>query len=87
MPLASDRAHIARHDPARVLAEVDATRRIMEIHKPAVPRARPNRERGCLTCTSAQSWDAEANEALCATLRLLALPYEGQPGYREEWRP
>lgn len=23
----------------------------------------------------------------CPTLRLLALPYEGRPGYRAEWRP
>lgn len=28
-----DRAHIARHDPARVLAECEAKRRIVELHK------------------------------------------------------
>ena len=82
-----DAEHIARHDPARVLAEVEAKRRIIEEHKPAVPKGRPNRERGCLTCTTAQEWDAAANEANCLTLRLLASPYADRPGYREEWRP
>ncbi|MET9909649.1 DUF6221 family protein [Streptomyces sp. NPDC006476] len=85
--LRSFATHIAEHDPARVLREIDAKRRIIEEHKPAVPKARPNRERGCLACTTAQEWDATANEANCLTLRLLASPYKDRPGYREEWRP
>jgi len=31
---AADVAHIARHDPARVLAECEAKRRIMGLHNP-----------------------------------------------------
>ncbi|MGV9352263.1 DUF6221 family protein [Streptomyces misionensis] len=79
--------HIVHHDPARVLAEVDAKRRLVDEHKPSRSKGRPNMERGCLSCTTAQEWDAKANEANCLTLRLLALPYADHPGYREEWRP
>lgn len=83
----ADAAHIARHDPARVLAEVEAKRRMLDEHKPARPEYLPRRELGCLTCTTAQAWDEKANEANCLTLRLLALPYADHPDYCEEWRP
>lgn len=80
-------AHIARHDPARVLREIDAKRQLLDEHKPGRPKGRPNMERHCLTCTTAQAWDETANEANCLTLRLLALPYAGRAGYDEGWRP
>jgi hypothetical protein len=56
--------HIARWDPARVLAEVDAKRRILEtLHH-------------------------EGGDHLFSdTFRLLAAPYAGRKGWREEWRP
>jgi hypothetical protein len=79
--------HIARHDPARVLADVEAKRQIIEQHKPATVSYLPSRERGCVTCSTAQTWDAQANEANCQTLCLLALPYADHPDYRDEWRP
>jgi hypothetical protein len=79
--------HIARHDPARVLADVEAKRQIIEQHEPATVSYLPSRERGCVTCSTAQTWDAQANEANCQTLRLLALPYADHPEYRDEWRP
>lgn len=63
--------------PARVLAEVDAKRRILAEHpwrhEPDWPSGRQ-----CRQC---------ATEHPCTTLRLLALPYAGHPDYREEWRP
>ena len=68
----ADGAHIARHDPARVLREVEAKRRIVD-----VAGRRLDRYIG----TGAQV----AFEWL--TLRLLALPYDDRDGYREEWRP
>lgn len=34
IPDVNDRTHIARHDPARVLAEVDAKRRMLAEHEP-----------------------------------------------------
>lgn len=79
--------HIVRHDPVRVLREVEAKRRLLDEHKPDRPKGRPNMERHCLTCTTAQGWDETASEANCLTLRLLALPYADRPGYREDWRP
>jgi hypothetical protein len=69
--------HWARHDPARVLAEVDAKRRIIKAHpwrrEPDWPSGRQ-----CRQC---------ATEHPCNTLRLLALPEAGHPDYRPEWAP
>ncbi|MFD8805596.1 DUF6221 family protein [Streptomyces sp. NPDC059597] len=67
--------HVAAHDPARVLREIDAKRRILAEHW----------LNGwvCDTCDN-----GEVGQTFpCATLRLLALPYADRPGYREEWRP
>jgi hypothetical protein len=82
---AADAAHIIRHDPARVLAEVDAKRRITDEH--------PNVNDGdCGTCITPR-WGypthggASAAVWPCQTLRLLALPYADHSDYREEWRP
>ena len=77
--------HIARHDPARVLAEIDAKRRLLTL---AFQNAAViDGEWGC-------GHDAEAIEAhMCdpvdeiPELRALALPYSDHPDYREEWRP
>lgn len=75
-------AHIARHDPRRVLAEVDAKRQIIREHQKLPLR---------LTCKTCVSWiDNEIPERRiypCHTLRLLALPYASHKDYREEWRP
>lgn len=76
--------HIVRHDPARVLREIDAKRQLLAQHAPGTPTGRPGMERHCLSCTTAQAWDEAARESNCLTLRLLALPYAAQPGYREE---
>lgn len=74
--------HIARHDPARVLAEVDAKRQVVEMHGQAHE------------CVSYDWVSKEINtcmwvdaDEVCTTLRLLALPYADHPDYREEWRP
>jgi hypothetical protein len=68
--------HIARHDPARVLREVEAKRRIVDLHVAA----------------HAQFADYGtprdgAQDALDDVLRLLALPYSDHPDYRAEWAP
>jgi hypothetical protein len=70
--------HIARWDPARVLAEVDAKRRILDEHDPS-----QTTKTCCPTC---QDYD-ESIPAPCLTVRLLALPCANRPGYRDEWRP
>ncbi|MFI9344912.1 DUF6221 family protein [Streptomyces sp. NPDC052773] len=79
--------HLVAHDPARVLREIDAKRQVLGEHLPRKPKGRPNMERHCLSCTTAQAWDDTAGESNCLTLRLLALPYADRSGYREEWRP
>ncbi|WP_199562112.1 DUF6221 family protein [Micromonospora deserti] len=72
--------HIARHDPARVLAEVDAKRRILDFLSVAqIDVSRPGQP--------PEFVPGEAPPIAHPVLRLLALPYAGRPGYRDEWRP
>jgi hypothetical protein len=63
--------------PARVLAEVAAKRRIIDLHEPY-----DSEERGGLACwvcgPGGFPWP-------CETLRLLASVYAARPGWREEW--
>jgi hypothetical protein len=70
-----DRAHIARHDPARVLAECEAKRRIVERHY-EVP-ASDIMWSSCPVCR--ETWP-------CPDLRALASVYADHADYREEWR-
>ncbi|MFD3532025.1 DUF6221 family protein [Streptomyces sp. NPDC058664] len=79
-PLEGDRAHIVRHDPARVLAEVDAKRRLAELHQAADYEYADGPV--CLTCDQGGPLPYP-----CPTLRLLALPYGPHPDYRDKWRP
>ncbi|MGW4560091.1 DUF6221 family protein [Streptomyces sp. NPDC004365] len=83
----ADAEHIAEHDPARVLREIDVKRQLLVAHAPRKPNGRPNMEAHCQSCTTAQAWDDAVAESNCLTLRLLAVPYAGRPGYREEWLP
>jgi len=61
--------HIARHDPARVLAEVEAKRRVVD------------------ECDRTLTYEDHGYAISDMVLRLLALPYAGEPGYDEAWRP
>lgn len=71
--------HIALHDPARVLAEVESKRRLLDEIVPKVE----------------SYWNAVSSEWGCEyddpdgedVLKLLALPYASHKDYREEWRP
>lgn len=65
-------AHIARHDPARVLAECEAKRRIVE----SCQRLEEQSLDGAW-------WIVEQDAILLA----LALPYADHADYREEWKP
>ncbi|MFE0103676.1 DUF6221 family protein [Streptomyces sp. NPDC059009] len=69
--------------PARVLREIDAKRRIIAEHA----TGRPTMEAHGLARATTRTWDEEANEANCLTLRLLALPYSDRGGYKKRWRP
>ncbi|MEV5874667.1 DUF6221 family protein [Streptomyces sp. NPDC052101] len=67
--------HVARHDPARVLRELGAKQALLEEHR--------IRDDGrCGTCREEAS-----PRSPCTTLRLLAVPFTGHPGYDDSWRP
>lgn len=83
--------HIARHDPARVLREVEAKRRIVHAH---------GRDHECISLTGSgehsavdgkpwELWEPASTEdhGPCLVVRLLALPYADHLDYRDEWRP
>lgn len=69
-------AHIAEHDPARVLAEIDAKRGILG---DLAEEIRWGARKGL---------DYQDGVNACErTLKRLALPYADRPGYQESWRP
>jgi hypothetical protein len=74
----SEYAYNDRFDPARALREVEAKRRIVNLHTRAEDAEGDSRT-WCPVC----GW----REFPCLTLRMLALPHADHPDYREEWRP
>jgi hypothetical protein len=78
-PSHEDAEHIARWDPARVLAEVDAKRRILDELWDVLRTASHY-----TTVESCDELDAILAERV---LRRLALPYAERSGYDERWRP
>ena len=74
--------HIARHDPARVLAEVEAKRRIVDEPQPSGNYV--YRDDGTPACGTCGDYTVEWP---CDTLKLLALPYADHPDYDPAWRP
>ena len=92
--------HIARHDPARVLAECEAKRRIVdqllrherlvaanaEEHAKASSASPPDQER--ITALRTHGWELSGRlEALRMAVDALALPYASHPDYGPDWRP
>ncbi len=84
----ADRAaeHVARHDPARVLAECSAKRRLVLACRESAPDlhflgARPP------GLADFPLSPADGHQLAALTLALLALPYAGHHDYRQEWRP
>ena len=71
--------HIVNWDPARVLAECEAKRRVAEAHCPVVASSRVPHGRACLICHWPSDWP-------CQTLKLLAQPYAGREGFPGELR-
>ncbi|MGZ4565945.1 MAG: DUF6221 family protein [Blastococcus sp.] len=66
--------HAARWRPERVRIDAVTRKQIVQMHGETQH-----------ACTGVDSHGTAA--APCPTLRLLALPYAGYPGYRDEWRP
>ena len=92
VPLADEVKHALRHDPARVLREVAAGRKILALHQISTTYVdsrdddyRPIKipEVQCFVC----GWASDAAGSACETLRLLAAVYSDHPDYREEWKP
>jgi hypothetical protein len=78
--------HVARHDPARVLAECAAKRRlVMACRDSGFDRAflgaRPRGMADFLLSPRDQ------HQLAALTLALLAVPYADHSDYRPEWRP
>jgi hypothetical protein len=65
--------HIARHDPAWVLAEVAAKRRIVRLCEAGIDPKAPA--------------TPGVRAGYRAILGYLALPYAEHPDYQEEWKP
>lgn len=72
-------AHIERHHPKRILAEIDAKRQLLAEYEQAARYAK--------TTWGQSSADQSRARTLGKVVRLIALPYADRPGYREEWRP
>ena len=92
----ADAIHIALHDPARVLREVEAKRAILAGH----PFEQGTVGGCCGTCHGAGRievyWDGEEETVEhvdtemvwpCPTVRNLTAAYIDREGFREEWRP
>lgn len=75
-----DAAHIALNDPARVLREVEAKRRLLEWHRKPTMVEFSNGTYRTMGCRCYDGWP-------CSTMRLLALPFDYHPDYRADWRP
>jgi hypothetical protein len=71
-------AHIARHDPARVLREVEAKRQIVDAYAEALRIQDGFRE------TTGELMRRTAIEMACLAY---AVAYAYHPDYREEWKP
>lgn len=71
--------HIARHDPARVLAECAAKRAIIELHFECRWASVPS---GCSVCRTLSSIP---DTYPCRTVSHLATVYADHPDYRQEW--
>jgi hypothetical protein len=78
--------HIARYDPARIMAECAAKRRAVLACREARPDlaflgARPP------GMADFPMTPRDQHQFAALTLALLALPYADHPDYRPEWRP
>ncbi|MFT2014619.1 DUF6221 family protein [Streptomyces sp. 796.1] len=88
-PAARDLAtFIAAQDPARVLREVDAKRRLLDLHHVVGGWEGEDGNglgHGCEECGHSMEYSGQGG--WCETVRVLALPYADRPGYHPEWRP
>ena len=85
--------HIVLWNPSRVVAEVDAKRRMLAVHapEPAGGSARTPGTLQCRHCTalchSRSGLNCEAPDAPwpCTSVLMLTLPYGNRPGFDPQW--
>ncbi|MFE2563040.1 DUF6221 family protein [Streptomyces mirabilis] len=79
--------HVAEHDPARVLREIDAKRQL--VRELLEYEAQFDSDRGCGHDADyfASGLHSGHMPKDILGLRLLASGYSHRPGFREEWRP
>lgn len=77
------RAHIARHDPARVLAECEAKRRIVARHTPETAIHADHGGQDLITYCG--HCGTILDDADCPDLRDLATSYADHPDYDPDW--
>lgn len=70
----ADAVHIARHDPARVLRDIEAKRRILYLAE-QLPKV-----------TASTDMFDNNRDGWAEVVKQLALPYADHPSYRAEWR-
>jgi uncharacterized protein DUF6221 len=73
--------HMVRHDPARVLREVAAKRRVLERHY-------ADQDGSCVGCgfnSVEERMVEDIND--CPELRDLASVYDSHPDHKQEWKP
>lgn len=77
--------YLARHDPARVLREVEAKRAILADHQIKAPYEieRGDEDFGCERCYSDEL--GVLGFGYCPTLKALAAVWSDHPDYRKEW--
>lgn len=73
----AEAAHVVRHDPARVLREVEAKRELLDRYKELVASGK---EQGHVLGGDV------GEEYLYCVLPALALPYSDHPDFDESWR-
>lgn len=78
-PSEAQAEHIAEWDPARVLREIDAKRKVLAEYEQA--------DRYSRTTWGQSNADQSRARTLGKVVRLLASVYSDRPGYREEWAP
>lgn len=82
--------HIALHDPAAVLADIEAKRAILDLHSAVLDgKDRPVCDYCDQLCHSRSGLMCDDPDAPypCYTVKLLASAYRDRPGYRAEWAP
>ena len=79
----NEHIHITRYDPRATLAQLEAHVRILDEVVPQIDEMDDQIEREW----GSTGGDVGGHEASDLLVKLIGLHYQGEPGYRDEWRP